>query len=239
MKKILILAVCFYCSSTLYAQQSTPSKSHYLTMYQRALKLNDSRTAIIALNGYLAIDEDVAYKDTLSILYYLNAEYYSCLLLSKEIYDADKKNIAALERIAASYTQLGDVKTGTDQYEVLSGATKSPYHFYKLAIGQFQLKRNGECRQTIQRIIADTASKRIAVSFTINETENQNVPVLAAAYNMLGVIEMNEKNYDIAKAMFDKALAIYPDFVGALQNKQLLNKPKATKTTAAKPSGRG
>jgi hypothetical protein len=46
---------------------------------------------------------------------------------------------------------------------------------------------------------------------------------------------MDVKNLEAAKAMFNKALAVYPSFVGAAQNKQIVEKPiKAKPVTKAK-----
>ncbi|MDX1938588.1 MAG: tetratricopeptide repeat protein [Flavihumibacter sp.] len=231
MKKAILMVTVIVFALAAAAQTS---KQHYLDIYKRAVKYNDSRTAINALHGYLALGEEAAYKDTLGIIYYLSRDYYSALIISKEIYDADSKNIGALERMADCYNQLGDVKTALDSYEKLAPITQNPSHYYELALAQYQLKRIGECDASLGRVIADTNSKRIATPFNIGEGQTQNVPVMAAAYNVKAVLLMEVKNYTEARKMIAKALELYPDFVGAQQNLQALNRLSGTKPAPVK-----
>lgn len=240
MKCITALLSLFFIAALASAQ--TPSKQHYIDLYKRALKYNDTRTAITALNGYLTLGDDLAYKDTLGYIYYLAGDYYSSLLLTKEVTDADGNNMQALERLASCYNQLGDLKQTVDSYEKLVPKTKNPYHYYQLAVAQFQLKRIAECAQNLQRAIADTSSRRIPVSFTVSEGQVQNVPVMAAAYNMMGVIQMEAKNYADARKLISKAVEEYPDFVGAQQNLKALDnltKGGGAPKGGAKPKGKG
>lgn len=233
----VLLSLCFFAAS---ASAQTPTKQHYLDLYKRALKYNDTRTAITALNGYLILGDDMAYKDTLGYIYYLAGDYYSSLLLTKEVTDAVPDNLNALERLASCYNQLGDLKQTVDNYEKLVPKTKNPYHYYQLAVAQFQLKRIAECAQNLQRAIADTASRRMPVAFTVAEGQMQNVPVMAAAYNMLGVIQMEGKNYADARKLINKAIEVYPDFVGAQQNIVALdNITKNGGKPPVKPKGKG
>lgn len=220
MKSLLLLIVlsCFSVSVFSQAGGSNPSRQHYIDLYKRALKYNDTRTAITALNGYLTYGDDIAYMDTLGYIYYLAGDYYSSLLLTKEVTEAKPDNLNALERLASCYNQLGDLKACVDSYEKLTPKTKNPYHHYQLAVAQYQLKRIAECSQNLQMAIADTSSRRIPVAFTVTEGQVQNVPVMAAAYNMLGVIQMDAKNYAEARKLMNKAVEIFPDFVGAKQN---------------------
>jgi tetratricopeptide (TPR) repeat protein len=214
---VLFALICF--SATVFAQSDNKtSKDHYLSLYKRALKYNDSRTAITALNGYLTYGDDMSYMDTLGYIYYLAGDYYSSLLLTKEVTDAKPDNLNAMERLASCYNQLGDLKACVETYEKLTPKTKNPYHHYQLAVAQYQLKRIAECNQNLQVSIADTSSRRIPVAFTVAEGQVQNVPVMAAAYNMLGVIQMDVKNYADARKLINKAIEVYPDFVGAKQN---------------------
>ena len=241
MKRLPLLFALLCFSASTFAQSGTnPSRQHYLDLYKRALKYNDSRTAITALNGYLTLGDDVAYKDTLGYIYYLAGDYYSSLLLTKEVTDAQPENLNAMERLASCYNQLGDLKACVESYEKLTPKTKNPYHYYQLAVAQYQLKRIAECNQNLQLAIADTSSRRIPVAFTVAEGQVQNVPVMAAAYNMLGVIQMDVKNYADARKLMNKAIEVYPDFVGAKQNIAALdNITKGGGKPAGKPKPKG
>jgi tetratricopeptide (TPR) repeat protein len=237
----LLMTLLLYMGQAV-AQTSNPSKQHYLDLYKRAIKYNDSRTAITALNGYLTMGDDAKYKDTLALIYYLSGEYYPSFLLTKEITDAEPENLGALERLASCYNQLGDVKAAVDSYEKLCPKTKNPYHYYQLATAQYQLKRVAECQQNLQRVIADTSSRRIPTSFDVGNGQTQNISVLAGAYNMLAVIQMEQKNYEPARQLFNKALEAFPDFVGAKQNLVALDnltKKGGGGKPGPKPKGKG
>lgn len=239
LKKLIVLIILACPSATIFAQTggTNPTRQHYLNLYQRGVKYNDSRTAITALHGYLSFGDDITYKDTLGLIYYLAEDYYSSLLITKEVTDLMPDNLGALERLASCYNQLGDLKACVESYEKLCPKTKNPYHYYQLAVAQYQLKRIAECSQNLQLVIADTISYKTPVSFTNNDGKAQNVSLLAASYNMLGVIQMDAKNYSEARKFFNKSLESFPEFIGAKENLQLLDKNvKGIKQTTKQPT---
>ena len=144
----------------------------------------------------------------------------------------------AMARAAECYDELGDPKTATGLYEQVVPKTKNPYHIYKLAISQYQLKRTAESEASARAALADTTSKRIGVNFTIADGRQQTVPVDAAAANLLGVLKMDAKNYVGAKADFQQSLKLYPDFAGAKGNLDACEKnlKGGTKTPAKPPT---
>ena len=215
-------------------------KKHYLRTYDNAIKYNDISVAVHALHGYIAIDSGLTYKDTLSILYFNGKSYVSSLLLAEEVYKAQPGNTEAMARAAECYDELGDPKTAVSLYEQVVPKTKSPYHIYKLAVGQYQLKRTLECEASARAVLADTTSKRVGVLFTSADGSQQAVPVNAAAVNLMGVLKMDAKNFTGAKADFQKALEYFPNFAGAKGNldvceKNLKGGAKAPAKPTAKP----
>ena len=65
------------------------------------------------------------------------------------------------------------------------------------------------------------------------------MPLHAAAANLLGVLKMDAKNYTGAKADFQQALTFYPQFTGAKQNLDAVEKNlKGGTKTPAKPKGK-
>ena len=222
------------------AQDAEGLKKHYLQTYTNAVRYNDINVAINALHGYIAIDSGLTYKDTLSILYFNAKSYVSSLILAEEVYKGQSTNVMAMARAAECYDELGDPKTSVGLYEQVVTKTRSPYHIYKLAIGQYQLKRTLECEASARAVFADTTSKRIGVVFTSADGSQQAIPVEAAAWNLLGVLKMDALKYPEAKADFDKAIASYPEFTGAKQNleacEKKLKESQAPKT-ATKPKG--
>jgi len=242
MKKSILLLIGIVSLTTVTAQDSEAMKKHYLKMYDNALVYNDARAAINALNGYLAIDSGTAYKDTLSMLYFSTKAYVSALILAEEVYKKEPGNTDAMARTAECYDELGDPKTAVSLFEQVVPKTKNPYHLYKLAVGQYQLKRTLESEVSAKAVIADTASKRIGVNFSSIDGTQQAVPVNAAAANLLGVLKMDAKNYTGAKTEFQAALKLFPDFTGAKQNleaceKALKGGTKVPAKTPARPKG--
>lgn len=235
MKKILpLLALTAFFSISYGQSPITDSlKKHYLKTYNQALHYNDVSSAIGALQGYLAIDNNILYKDTLSMLYFSGGSYISSLLLAEEVTQSTPANYRAVARTAECYRQLGDVKKAIDAYEKVCPVLKEPYYYYQLASSQYQLKRVGECETNLQRVIADTASNRTAVNFTLEDGRVQQVPASAAAYNFLGIIRMEANDLAGAQKNLQQAMKLYPEFLGAQQNLQLCeSKMKPAKSTA-------
>lgn len=223
MKKIFLILLCTISVAAI-SQETETLKKHYLKTYNQALTYNDINAAINALHGYIAVDDNINYKDTLSMLYFRSKAYISALLLSEEVYKAVPANVAAMSRTAECYDELGDAKTATGLYEQVVSKTKDPYNTYKLAICQYQLKRVAECEQSAKAVLSDTSSKRIGVAFILADGSQQAVPVNAAAYNLLGVLKMDSKNYPGAKADLQQALTLFPDFAGAKENLEVCEK---------------
>ena len=239
MKKFVPFLCCLILAAGASGQDSAAMKKHYLKIYNQALAYNDVNAAINALHGYIATDNNLIYKDTLSMLYFTTKNYYSSLLLGEEVYKAMPANLEAMARTAEAYDELGDPKTAVSLFEQVVPKTKNPYQIYKMAVGQYQLKRNGEAEASAKAVIADTSSKRVGVNFTSIDGRQQAVPLHAAAANLLGVLKMDAKNYTGAKADFQQALTFYPQFTGAKQNLDAVEKNlKGGTKTPAKPKSK-
>ena len=240
MKKLSIFLICSIFVTGVTAQDNDALSKHYLKVYRQALNYNDANAAINGLHNYIAINNSVVYKDTLSMLYFNIKSYFSSLLLAEEVYKAAPDNLNAMARTAECYDELGDPKTAAVLYEQVVPKTKNPYHTYKLAICQYQLKRTGESEASAKVALADTSSKKIGVKFTQMGGIEQTVPVNAAAANLLGVLKMDTKDFAGAQANFKQALTLYPDFAGAKDNLDMCEKnlKKAPVKSPAKPKGK-
>jgi tetratricopeptide (TPR) repeat protein len=238
MKKLIPVLFGLLIVSGAVAQDNATLQKHYLKVYKQALAYNDANAAINALQNYIVTDNNLSYKDTLAMLYFNVKSYYSSLLLSEEVYKAAPENVIAMARAAECYDELGDPKTATELYEKVVPKTKNPYHFYRLGICQYQLKRTAECEASARAALADTSSKRIGVVFTMADGSQQTVPVDAAAANLLGVLKMDAKNFAGAKTDFQQALKLYPDFAGAKLNLDVCDKnlKGGTKTPVKPPT---
>jgi tetratricopeptide (TPR) repeat protein len=239
MKKFSIFLICLQLVTGVKAQDNEALSKHYLKVYRQSLSYNDANAAINGLQNYIAINNSIAYKDTLSMIYFNVKSYYSSLLLGEEVYKAVPDNLNAMARTAECYDELGDPKTAAALYEQVISKTKNPYHQYRLAICQYQLKRTVESESSAKFAMADTASKNIGVKFTQMGGIEQTVPVNAASANLLGVLKMDAKDYTGALADFKRALSLYPDFAGAKDNLDMCEKnlKKVPAKSAAKPKG--
>jgi tetratricopeptide (TPR) repeat protein len=239
MKKTVPFLACLFVVSAGFAQSSTMDslKKHYLKVYNQAVLYNDVNTAIGALHGFIAIDNNVTYKDTLSMLYFSTGAYYSSLALAQDVYKSVPSNTMALARSAECYQNLGDAKSAIEAYEKVCPVLKEPYYYYQLASSQYTLKRVGECEANLQRVIADSNSKRTAVNFTLGDGRVQQVPANAAAYNFLGIIKMEVNDLANSKKNLQQALVLYPEFLGAKQNLELCESKLKPGKTPVKPTG--
>lgn len=249
MRKLLLLLCGIILFSIAHAQYSIKDslKAHYEKTYQQALQYNDINVAINSLQNIISETADNSVfllKDTLAMLYFASKSYYSSLMLSKEVHQANPSNISALARAAECFQNLGEIKSALDDYEKVAPVLKNPYYYYQLAVCQYSLKRIAECEVNINKVLADTNSNKIGVSFILPNGDEQKIPASAAVLNMSAVMKMDAKNFAAAKINLENALKIFPEFEGAKQNLNYCNenlKPsKQTKTTPAnKVKGKG
>lgn len=235
MKKVLSVAFTLVVAHTCFSQTSISEslKKHYLNTYEQAVKYNDLGLAITSLNNAIVEMPDnqaIAYKDTLSMLYFSRKDYLTCLLMAQEVYKADPTNINALARTGDCYQAAADFKNAAEAFDKVAPVLKSPFYYYQLAVCQYSLKRPADCLANADRALADTNSNHIPVIFVLPNGSQQQVPVSSAALNLKAVMLMDTKNYAQAKQVLQTALKIYPDFQGAQQN--VLTCDKNTKVKA-------
>lgn len=235
MKRICLLIIFAAFAGVTGAQDNAALQKHYLKVYNNAIQYNDATAAINALHGYLAVDNSTAYKDTLSMLYFSTKNFFSSLLLAEEVSKADPANTNAIQRSGECFDELGAPDSAIKRYEQVAPKTKDPYHLYKLAVCQYQLKRVGECESTIRAIMVDSTSKKIGVPFTGMDGNQQAVPIAAAAANLAGVLRMDAKNMEDAKRLFQQALVLFPNFAGAKENLAAVEKVMKAPKTPSKP----
>lgn len=194
-------------------------------IFKSALAYSDLDVATYALYNMLALKpEGKEYRDTLAFVYFQRGAYPQALLLGREILEANDQNNEMLELVAISEQSLGLVKESLASYEKLFARSNNVYHLYEIAALQYGLKRFGECEQTLNRVLGDEKAGEVTVSLNIDQQQRQEVPIAAAAYNMMGVMytEMGKKNE--ALEAYKKAIGVSPDFVLAQKNIEVLEK---------------
>jgi tetratricopeptide (TPR) repeat protein len=244
MKISFLLFALSVCITSTYAQGSSTSadmKKEYMEMYRQALEYNDFGSAAYALTGLLRHGGEESYKDTLAVVYYNLNNLNGAYKLAGQINKKDEKNITALTLLADISSRAGEVKTSLEWYEKLCGVSPGAFNHYQLATKQFILERNLECRQSLQKVVADSAAgMESKVRLDLGDGYAEEVPVLAAAMNMLGALAYKEKNTKVAEEWYTKAIAVHPDFVIAKQNLEEMKKeqtpPAKTTSPPAKPT---
>jgi hypothetical protein len=85
----------------------------------------------------------------------------------------------------------------------------------------------------LAKVVADSVKARQEkVPLEITAGNSENVPVLAAAYNMLGALAFRDKKTAEAKRYYELAVKEFPEFIIARQNLEGL-KPAAPGTKPA------
>ncbi len=229
----LTLAVAQKSDSLARLQKQTES----LQDYRKAISYNDMSTAASSLIGYLNAGGSESFRDSLAIVYYNLNNFNGAYKLANELYTVNNKNTTALTLLADISGRGGETKTSLDWYEKLTALSPTAYNFYQLATKQYLLERKLECRQSLQKVVNDSAeAAKQQVSMEVSNGYFEQVPALAAAYNMLGVLAFNEKKNNEAEALYKKAIGIAPEFVIAKQNLEAL-KPKTEKAVAKPAAG--
>lgn len=236
---LVLSGACLLNAGQLYAQANLDSvqqkvkQFEYMKIYQRAIQYNDMATAASSLTGYLTAGGNGNFQDSLAVVYYSMNNLSGAYKLANELFAVNDKNVTALTLLADISGRSGETKTSLDWYEKLVVLNPLPYNYYQLATKQFVLERKLECKQSLQKVLSDSAqAMQQMVSLEVSNGYFEQVPAMAAAYNMLGVIAFQDKKNAEASDFYNKALAAAPKFAIAKQNLDAL-KPSGAATKPA------
>ncbi len=223
------------CSLSFGQKTTTPTPAPAKTsdaialqksIYQNALKYQDASTAKTALHTLIGLGAtDAAYKDSLLVLYYSSQSSASAVLLGRELHAADPNNKITLAILAGAEQSVGLITEALDHYKKLYAISKSPADLYQGATLEYRLQRIAECKASLEAILANPASEKEQVYISYNEREGQNVPLKAAAWNIMGFLAQTNKEMEAAKTCFKKALEIFPEFTLVKNNIEYLENP--------------
>lgn len=226
-----------------FAQKKAAVDSSQLKLekdiYKTALKYGDLAVAKGAVYKMLALNPgDKSLRDSLLFLYFNAGSFGQSVLLSRELLAEDPSKSTVLEIKAIAEQNLGLVKESLESYEKLFVQTKSIFHQYQIAVLQYQLKRFGECQTNLDAIIKSDKATAEKVNISLSQQESQQVLLKAAALNIKGVMDLESNRNEQAKASFQEAIKIQPDFQLALNNLSLLEKKSkpTSKAPSAKPA---
>ena len=197
-----------------------------IKVYRLALSFSDYGVAKQAIYDLIAkYPERIDYMDTLAALYFSMEAYPQCLAAAGIVLKVQPENMQMMELFAVCQNAMKNPKEALEMYEKIYAKSKSLYHLYEIAVLQYTLQRYGECNGSIEKIIADKDATTQKLHISYDEQNTQEVPYAAAVYNLRGVMEKDLSQKDKAKADFEEAIKIFPEFKLAKNNLDLLTKP--------------
>ncbi len=185
--------------------------SHYLKQYRFAQKVGDLNAAATALVGYLAENDDPAYLDTLMQIYILTGNNPSALAAGYILLEKGHASNTLLDRLAVIEKNVGLLDSAIVRYLTLYQKTADPVYAYELAGIYFQKQDFTSMEKQLDRIFNDPKAHQRKVSIIIQQ-QPQEIPLLAAAYNLRGYYFLNKGDIDKAEADFQQALKAAPQF---------------------------
>ena len=235
MKKLLIISFALLIGFSSFAQRKKKSKnessntSTEIAKVKKALRYADYETAITSLYDVIQKEgESTTYLDSLAYLYFSTGRYASCALVAKDVLARDGNKANILELQAVSLSNLGNTVEAINTYQKLIPLTKNIHHYYELALLQYSIKRLAEAAVSIKNAEDITADQEDYVTIPLDQNQMQKVPIMAAIYNLHGLIayDLDKTNTEIPKKAFQKAIELFPDFVLAQNNMKAMEQPK-------------
>lgn len=201
------------------------------SVLKRAVSYQDYTTAIIMVQQLITKEPfQPMWTDSLCHLYFLNKSWDQAILAANDIMLGKYDNYKIGNLLGQAYKNKGDLKEALNVYEKLYASFKDPYHLYDVAQLQYFLKRYSEFNLTVAQLIQLPPDKvKDLEVFIVNSQAKQNVPFMAAVYNLTGVMLMDQNKNEDAKKAFAKALELYPEFQIAKANYLKLNQPAPVK----------
>jgi tetratricopeptide (TPR) repeat protein len=232
MIKNILLTTIFIFASLFSSAQKIKEKDRQ--QHQRLNEQNDSAVLKMALQ---IKDYDVAlnaaYRLTamkpndnenllsLAEIYYKAEKFDQSIALCDKVLMKDSNNVKAIEIMVANFSKQENLIGLKMGYSELFKITNDGNYLYKLSEVYFNKKEYQNALNVLSKLVSDTTIKAstIALGFTKNnQTAEQSVPVLAAAYNLIGYTYLINQNPNESIKFFQKAIAIKNDFELALNN---------------------
>ena len=204
---------------------------HETKLYHQAIKFGDVGTAIHAMQSLLVWDSTKKdYYDTLALLYFHSQNYPQAIQSAQVILDKQPDNIKLLQIVAHSCQYLGRQDLAIPYFTKVADKQPGPAINYEIASCYFFARDFKKVTSYIDKIMADKSSDTVKVNITFNQGhDQQDVPVKAACYNLLGTLAMNVNIKDQALTNYKNALKIFPDFELAKQNIDYIEKGDKSK----------
>lgn len=250
MKKYTICAaIILFASAVTFAQDKKPEAADQkakkdtvkaapaedtlpleLKVYANAILFADYDVAKNALFTLITkYPQRIDFLDSLARVYFSMGAYPQCNAAANVVLAKQPDNLPLMELSAVCQNAMKNQKEALALYEKLYSKTNSLYHLYQIAVLQYQLQRYGECSSSIDSMLVNKDAMTQKIQLSYDEQSSQEVPFAAAAYNLRGVMEKDLSQKEKAKADFEAAIKIFPEFMLAKNNLELMNKPEEEK----------
>jgi tetratricopeptide (TPR) repeat protein len=165
----------------------------------------------------------------LAELYFDTEQFPLCINTCYIALEKNNKHRKSWQMLAVCYQKESNSTGALLAYNKLDSLYPDAYNKYQKATLLFEKQRYQESLNELQLIINDTTTLNRSINITFQNEQKkstqQSVSLQAAAYNMAGFILMNHNEKSKAKFLFEKALAIEPDFQLAKGNLNNLSQP--------------
>lgn len=209
-------------------KELSPAQIYYTQQaltYQAAVRYNDYDVAKQALyNLYVANPQNDSILYSLSVLYVQSQQYPSAILTAKDILTLKPDHVGAMEIAGVSYENLGLKDKALENYESLYLKTDDYQTLYKIAFLQNDLQRYAEALTNVDILLGKKETEEANAVFPTEDNKEKEYPIKVALLNLKGLVKKAQGDKTAAKALFDEALKLAPDFVLAKNNLAELNK---------------
>jgi tetratricopeptide (TPR) repeat protein len=216
--KYWMIAAVMMVSVASFGQDSTYLSNEYakaMAVYNQAQLYNDIEVQKAALYDMLVLDPgDSSVMRTLSEYYYNNRRYTSSALVAMDLLKKYPGNMVATEIAALSYEQLRIYDKAIEYYQEMWLKLDDNNILYQIAYLQYSIKRYEEANTNIG-ILESKLKDDAIITLTKQDGSTQDVKFKAALKNLSGLMSLDQGNKEDAKARFNEALVLSPDFEAA------------------------
>ena len=234
MKRVLFILLMAFCASTTIAQTTPAADSTSVSRldpklkktlnaadqaaYQLALRFNDMAAAKNALYNLIVRNpEDMRYVEMLGTVYFEAGQSMSAALVAMDVLKVNDQSITSLEIAAYSLEQVGALEKSLPYFESLYLLAGDNFSLYKSGFIQYSLKKYPEAMNSMNMLIKNVKPED-KVGFPKSQVETQEVSMKAAALNLKGMIYLDQGSKIEAKAAFEEAISLEPEFDMAKEN---------------------
>jgi tetratricopeptide (TPR) repeat protein len=199
----------------------------YSGIYEKAISLNDFNVATMACYEMISLmpsRKDL--NDTLAMLYYAQNAYQQAAVIADGILKEQPDNRNIRELSAMCFDQMGDLEKALAQYAELYKKHGELYYLYKTASLEFLMKKFDSADANLNVLLQHSQAMKqfITMAVSAQSSETQQINIAAAAYNVKGVMAMEQQKFAEAKVNFEQAIELSPGFKNALGNLETLRK---------------